>query len=330
MKRKSTLIIIVGVAAVSGIAALITFRVGAPRSGAAGARPETSKIRVTEKDRELIRTAYIFDHPGNEPLSEYSNRMKDLVFRDQQWAREAEFLPLGGQSASIMSAWESSVENRGAADDAQIAELLRTIARHANVRALDSPDAYIDLIDNDPGLEWNDPDPADPERLSIRRRNFKVNAFFTWFVDGEFDDAALSKTLVRDVWDDLSRFNHLIEAVGVGPRGARILVATMRSEEQLKAAFYGLHGKYEPPNREYWSSIGGGYGMQFSRPTENIDDLLSTRRPSVPVAMVNLIVRMRDGNLGNWQSVWRLHPVTNTWQLDTMQATSGKTVMLVW
>lgn len=314
----------VGVTAI-GFAVLLFFVARSSSShthapGQAGAPVDASEIVI-------FRDGYDYEFDGL-TLEDLSEEARAQILRDREWAAAAEYVPISVGVESLAHSWSESLQDPSLlATPAQAAALLRTIAEHARARSHDTPDLYISLIESDPALEWNDPDPASPNLLSVRRRDFQTGFFYTYYLEKQYQPGRASRDVLREVWDGLSRFDHLPAEVGVGPAGARILISAALSQAQLEG--YGLTGKHAPENKEYWVSHGGRYGMQFLRATRTAESLIA-ERPSLTIAQANILIRLRDGRPANWQSAWYLDPDTGTWVLDKMQSTSPKTVMLVW
>ncbi|RMH30699.1 MAG: hypothetical protein D6692_01485 [Planctomycetota bacterium] len=289
--------------------------------------PGTAATDVSAGEIELVRTGYAYQFDGGK-LEDLSEETRSFALRDQEWAERVEFVPVRTGPSALAAAWAPTLlDPSGVADEVQHASLLTTIADHAWARAQDTPSAYVSLVDRSPDLAWNEPDATNPTAIEIRRRNAQTGVFYTYFLEQEFDPGLSSLDLARVVWDGLRRFDHLIDEVGVGESGCRILITRARAPAELDR--YGLVGKNAPENPDYWWSDGGRYGMEFVRPVRSAASWLADL-PSLVVAQANIIVKLRDGRLGNWQSRWYLHPETGDWVLDAMQATSGKTMMLVW
>jgi len=263
-----------------------------------------------------------------ESLDDLSEEDRASMLRDQEWARKAEFVQIASGPSALAEALAPSLTDPSDLVDERLERaLLDTIADHLWVRSRDTPDEYITLVEADPSLEWNEPDPADPDRIEQYRRNVQVGVFYTYYLEDTLDPALSSKTeILPRVWTALRRSDHLIDAVGVGGDGARILITRALAPAELHAY---LTGKHAPENPMYWYSSGARYGMEFARPVRDATSVL-TDEPSVIIAQTLILIRLRDGRIGDWICLWRFDPHTGRWILDDMNVSSGKTVMLVW
>lgn len=314
----------VGVAAI-GLAALLF--IVARSSSSHTHDPDQAAEPVGERELVIFRDGYDWEYEGK-TLDDLSEDKRAYALREHEWAAAARYVPIAVGVDSLAQSWAESLHDPSAlATPAQAAALLRTIAEHAWARSLDSPEMYIGLIESDAALEWNDPDPSQPNLISIRRRDFQTGFFYTYYLEKEYQTGRPSRDVLREVWDGLARFDHLPAEVGVGPAGARFLIYTALSEAQIDG--FGLEGKHAPENPDYWWSHGGRYGMQFSLAKRSAASLIA-ERPSLTVAGVNILIRLRDGRHANWQSTWYFDPDSEAWVLDTMSTSSAKTVMLVW
>jgi len=318
--------------AVLAFAAVIVFVIvsGGGRSvGATGVTP-AGDAGVTERERRIFLTDYeaALDYDP-ESFDDPEDELWAYVHRDQQWAAESEFFPIADGPPAIAQALAPSlIDPSGVVDHRLERELLDAIAQRLWAYSQDTPDAYVELVENDPNLEWNEPDPADPDRVEQRRRNLHVGVFYAYVLGRPFDPASSSRaTLLPEVWAGLRDHDFLVEACGIGERGARIIIDRALAPAQLEG--YGLDGKHAPDDPDYWRSNGGRYGMQMCRPARTAESWLS-ESPSLTVAHANILVRLRDGRLGNWRSTWYLSPRDRRWALDHMGVTSGKAVLMVW
>jgi len=282
---------------------------------------------ATTEERRLFREAYDYEMDG-ESLDDLGEERRARVLRDQQWARKAEFVPIAAGPYTIAEALAPSlIDPSGLVDERVERALLDTIAEHLWVRSRDTPDEYIALVEADPKLEWNEPDPDASDRVELRRRNAQVGVFYTYYLDDTLDPALSSRNeILPRVWAALRRYDHLIDAVGVGEDGARLLITRALAPAELHAYF---DGKHAPENPMYWYSDGARFGMELARPVRDSTTVLNNE-PSVIIAQTLIIVRLRDGRLGDLVCLWRFDPDTERWALDDMNVSSGKTVFLVW
>jgi len=307
----------------AGIAATMVITLSDGKEGSG----EAARSGADDFSPELFRTAYLYERNGDS-LEDMSEELREFVLRDQQWRREAKFLPISGGVDSLVAAWRASLRDpSGVLTPAQETALLRAIAEHAHVRAQRTPDQYIALIENDRHLEWNESDPEAPERLDTRRKNLHVGVFYRFFLERPYDPDKDLRAMLDEVWTGLDHYDHLFDEAGVGERGAEILVIKARAPGELR--LWGLMGKHTLRDPKYWEGHGGRLGMQFVRPIKPGEALL-TDRASLKVAFVHVLVRMKDRRLLSWNTRWYLDPDSSDWVLDAMESSASKTAMVVW
>lgn len=310
--RRFTLILGAGVLLIAALGAgWFVSREGGQEGGVRGS--------TGKKEPAFWRTARGYAASGEDPEN-ISQWAREENLRDEQWAREAEFMPISAGAQAMASQWLRIVRDP---DDlltpAQERTFVEKLVDHARVRAESTPDDYIALIEGDPMHVWSGPEEV--------RGNGQVVGFFKVWLERAVDPNKSTIDLVRDVWSGLVEHGLTFRDVGVGEKGAAILVVNARVPSQVQSL--GYSGK-DTVDIKYWRARLNRMGMPFSRATRTLGEALA-EHPSAPVVFVHIIVRMNDERIVNWMSVWFLDPETNQWVNDyIMQTSSTMFTPLVW
>lgn len=220
----------------------------------------------------------------------------------------------------LVEAWsEASIRDPdGVLDPEQRESLLRAIARHARARAQDTPDAFIDLIEREPGAAWRDADEL--------RSNMVVKGIYVAFVEAPIPEDIDARSILQLAWSGLARHGHLFDQAGVGEDGAAFLVRRIGSRsEAWTVGFSGPHAL----ERKQWGSVYFQAGAAFSRQPLVVEDLLAVKE-SVLFVDAHVLIRMRDGRIANWISMWFYDDDARRWRTNYMQMTMSKVAKVVW
>lgn len=276
------------------------------------------KNERSERTPEFLRNARYFESDGK-TLADYAPKEQRRYMIDKLVWAHAEFVPAVATD-QLVGRWdESSVRDPdGLLDDAQRDSLLRTIAEHARARAQDDPDAFIALIETPPDGGWRMPEDL--------REHPQVVAMFSAFAESPVPENADAKALLRQAWAALARHDHLFDEIGVGENGAAFVVRRIRtSREASTVGFSGEHAL----DREQWGGTWFRVGAPFSNMPVSIEDMLE-RKPSALFVDAHVLIRLRDGRIANWISMWFYDDDAGRWRNDYMQMSGSNRVVLIW
>jgi len=278
-----------------------------------------SSPRVPDFPPEAYRNARYNELLDNKDISEYSDAERARYMIDEEVWGNAEFVS-ASNTGELASRWRtSSLRDPGELLDARQREaLLRTVAEHARVRSLPTPDAYLALLDGDPGSGLR---PA-----SELRTGGNIEACFMYFAETPIPEDADSETILRRAWEGLARHDHLFDEAGVGEDGAAFLIRRVQTTREARSL--GLSGKYAL-DASRWQSMYFGGTMRFSERNPTLEATLDASQSAL-VAFGHVLVRYRDGRIANWMNTWFYDDASGRWRPSFMQTSIAKTALVVW
>jgi len=298
---------VLGAAALAGAGVFIAL---SPSAQTPGAQQEVTP--------EAMRTRAFYEYEGLD-VAEMSERERNWYLVDQRVWPNADYAPASATLDLIIRWREESLRDPDALLDAQQREaLLHTLAEHASARAQPTPDAYIELVERDPGMDWND--------ANELRRHPQVHGAYKAFIESSVADDADALAILRAVWGSFAAHDHLFKEVGVDEEGAVFLVRRLRTVRE--ASTNGYSGEHAL-NKAHWDGVYYQGGMPFSTQNRTLEQALQ-EAPSALVVNAHVLVRMGDGRLANWISAWFYDETAERWRTQYMQMSAPKLAKVVW
>lgn len=278
-----------------------------------------SSQQVPDFPPEAYRNDRYNELLDNKDISEYSDAERARYMIDEEVWAKAEFVS-ASNTGELAARWRaSSLRDPGELLDARQREaLLRTVAEHARVRSLPTPDAYLALLGGDPGSGLR---PA-----SEVRTGGNIEACFMYFAETPIPEDADSETILRRAWEGLARHDHLFDEAGVGEDGAAFLIRRVQTTREARSL--GLSGKYALDSSR-WQSMYFGGTMRFSERSPTLEETLDASQSAL-VAFGHVLVRYRDGRIANWMNTWFYDEASGRWRPSFMQTSIAKTALVVW
>lgn len=318
LKRPHLIALGAGLAALAGGAAYLAVSRGGPPEAYEPPLPFSHPDHEYPFTPEEFRTQ--FDHEfEDENPEEMSPKRRRRALIHEEWAEQAEFVPLSRPVSELVELWAPQVgDSRELLTPAQERAALRTIAEHCVARAQPTPEQFRALIERNPTRRWR---PTMEPRLVMDAKNL----FYDMYLGGGFDPETPTQDMLDDIWAGLVQHDHLFEAVGHGPRGAHFIGGRVRAADMISAMLW--DGPDAPENPGYWSTGSSRTPMWFTEQTTTIEEEIQANDLAL-VFIARVIVRLEDGRLALWRPKLFFDEETGGWALDSAYSSSNRAVMI--
>ncbi len=184
--------------------------------------------------------------------------------------------------------------------------LVETIARHTMARSEDSPEAYLSMIESEPGTRWIEP---------AEDRNWERPDDWFKYHDG----AAASRddprgALSRIIQEANGRNKERVVQYGVGKRGLVLEISSKRVRSVDQKEDWFLRSDDE---MRYWFGPSGMAAMRFRVPARTLERVIEEEGGAV-VAACMMAVANEGGVTYGWYTIWYWDAESGSWQCDSM------------
>ncbi len=264
-------------------------------SGPQQSNPDRSKPLIDPKNLtpEITRTRRVLDYAY--PVEAAERLMPRIIEIESDWAT-SQFVSASTPIEHFAQHWQDSIHDPdNALTSSQRAALTVAVAEQIAPRAARTPELFITQHEQQDNLIWRDPDQPIP---GTGDRTFRQSLEWTFReYETPLDPGAGAQSLLESLWDPMmNKFGQRITEVGVGPRGAAIIV--MRSSlpaQALNGGFSDLYASRHDLDYKRWRGVAAAKGIAFSDTILTGDDLLN-ELDTVTRASAHIVVRTAAGD----------------------------------
>lgn len=215
----------------------------------------------------------------------------------EDWVGNREYAPLTLDDQALIERLRPSLHDPdGLLSEGQEQALLEALMEQLRIRSSPSPEKYRAFVDSSPLYRWTR-DGESGSLIGVWR--------FLWDEDPPEGGgaAAFDRYWAHSIVERRNR----IAGVGVGPLGSKLSV--MRKYNDELSPMLGLTREELPLFSGLMATVNP---VRFMRATKSLDEVIE-EHGSALAAESHVLLRLENGGVVNWFSVWALDPESGRW-----------------